>query len=554
MKRLLIPTISAAALAGSVVPVLLGSPPASAHAAGDRGAPAFSGYSAEATAAPVRIEVYEPTIPIPADPQLEVEMAYTTVEADSGSSTGRASWLWPGDPVGEGAKTFGEQLGLPPQLFENGYPVQVNAGQPSGEAAQADEPFPGTVMRTSATPGRTVAQAGFSPDGQVQDGRAPSGSGGSSGVPGLPSVPGLPALPGLPSAVEPLSSFGQAITGGRTTAAEEPAPTGGAPGLPPQLAALVDVEGYTSSSQDVATAKRVTTTSRAALGDVTLLGGLVTLEGIRSTSTSTSDGRRSRATGTSVLGGITVAGQEFSFGSSGYRAGPQHGDAPAVPDQAAAALKQLGLTVTLPRPDLQRKQGTAGSDVAALRVEIDTGVLRTKLDALPIDTLIGALPDDPQELKSNLQAVAGLSPRIVLTLATASTSVETVQGITFPTEVPDNDHSSTAGSGDPGSSGGGGGSAGTSTRGGTSSTAAPPGATAGGSAPAADQALPASRLTGAGLPPLYSIPGAILAGGILLAAAGGTWLRRIGLIALGGGASCSHGLDSGLPDLRKASR
>ena len=56
----------------------------------------------------------------------------TTVEADSGSSAGRASWLWPGDPVGEGAKTFGEQLKLPPQLFENGYPVQVNSGQPSG--------------------------------------------------------------------------------------------------------------------------------------------------------------------------------------------------------------------------------------------------------------------------------------------------------------------------------------------------------------------------------------------------------------------------------------
>ena len=40
----------------------------------------------------------------------ELKLGYTTVEADSGSSAGRASWLWRGDPVGEGMKTFVEQL------------------------------------------------------------------------------------------------------------------------------------------------------------------------------------------------------------------------------------------------------------------------------------------------------------------------------------------------------------------------------------------------------------------------------------------------------------
>ena len=56
----------------------------------------------------------------------------------------------------------------------------------------------------------------------------------------------------------------------------------------------------------------------------------------------------------------------------------------------------------------------------------------------------------------------------------------------------------------------------------------------------------------AGLPPLASIPGALLVGGVALAAAAGTWLRKIGVLALGGAATCTHGLDSGLPDLRKA--
>lgn len=556
-QRLLIP-LSAAALAGATVPMLLGPVSASADAPADHG---FSGYSSAATAAPVKIEIYEPTIPIPAEPQLEVELGYTKVEADSGSSVGRASWLWPGDPLGEGAKTFGEQLGLPPQLFENGYPVQVNSGQPSGEDQQVDQPFPGAVMGTSASEGKTLAQAGFSPDGQVQDGssgdqdgdqgegQGGDGDGGDGGTPAVPGLPALPGLSGLGSGVDGagvLEQFGQAITGGQA-AADDPAPS--TPGLPPELAALIDVEGYTSSSQNVAGDDAVTTISRAALGDVQLLGGLVTLEGITSTSTSSTDGAAGKATGRSVLGGMTVAGQEFSFGSSGYHAGPQQGDAPAVPDQAAAALKQLGLTLTLPKPAVHEARGKADSTVSALQIEIDTRTLRKQLDALPIQTLVDALPDDPQELKSAVQAVAGLSPRIVLTLGTATSEVETVQGIDIPTDVPDNDPGSASGG-----AGGGGGAKGSSAVAGPSgsSAGAVPSA-AGGDAAAADAALPPSRLTGAGLPPLYSIPGAILAGGILLAAAGGTWLRRIGVIALGGAGSCPHGLDSGLPDLRKAS-
>ncbi|HEX8780345.1 MAG TPA: hypothetical protein VF728_04145, partial [Nocardioides sp.] len=55
-----------------------------------------------------------------------------------------------------------------------------------------------------------------------------------------------------------------------------------------------------------------------------------------------------------------------------------------------------------------------------------------------------------------------------------------------------------------------------------------------------------------GLPALNTIPGALTMGGILAAIGAGTWLRRIGVMALGGAATCSHGLDSGLPDLRQA--
>ncbi len=240
--------------------------------------------------------------------------------------------------------------------------MQVNAKQPSGEESQADEPFPGTVMRTRASDTRTIAQAGWSPDGQVQDGKGggkdQGGDGGAPGLPGLPGIPGLPPLPGLGGSggsgssdapgSDLLQQFGQAITGSDTSGSSAAASSqprsaagggnpggdpsgGGLPGLPPELAALVDPEGYTSSSQNVFAHDKVTTIARAALGDVSLLGGMITLNGIVSTSTSSSDGTTNTAGGRATLGGMTVNGQEFSFGPSGAEGAGQHQDVPGCP-------------------------------------------------------------------------------------------------------------------------------------------------------------------------------------------------------------------------------
>ena len=110
-------------------------------------------------------------MPIPSEPQAELDLAYTKAESATGpSATGRASWLWPGDAVGEGCKTFVELLGAGDTgLCKDGYPVQVNSQTPGGPAHDSDEPVKGSVMRTSSSADRTVAKVGWSTDGDVEE-------------------------------------------------------------------------------------------------------------------------------------------------------------------------------------------------------------------------------------------------------------------------------------------------------------------------------------------------------------------------------------------------
>ena len=519
MKRLVFPFL-AAGLTALVLPW-------SSASAGDE--PAFSGYNSSAWAAPVKVELYEPTIPIPAEPQFEVELGYTRVEAETGLGRGRGSWLWPGDPLGEGAKTFVEQLGLPKELGERGYPVQVNSTYPAGPEQHSDEPFPGTIMRTSAGGEQVIAEVGFSPDGQAQE---PEAGGGGGGEP-----PALPEVPGLPTGG--LQDFGAAITG----AAEEPDPSG-VPGMPKELAALVDFTGYTSSSSADTSTDVVRTTSRSALSDVSLLGGLITVEAVHTRVTTASDGGAATAKGAGAVGTLRIAGNPFAIGADGIEAAGQQAPIPGLPDDPAKALQAMGVQLALPKPELDRSGDASTGLVQGLRIDIDTDQLRSKLDPIPLGDIIGALPAEAKDLKAALGAAAGLSPRIVLTLGNSGTATDTVQAIEIPAPpaVPDADDGAAAtGAG----AGGGSGPA-------ASAPAAPGAPTDSGATPTADGDLTGAAPMGAGLPPLTSIPGALTVGGVALAAVAGTWLRKIGVIALGGAGSCPHGLDSGLPDLRKA--
>ena len=566
-RRLTLP-LAAAAVIGALLPLGVSPVEAAAPALADAvapGAPAkakepgYAGYASKAAGSPVKIEIYEPTIPLPTTPQAEMSMGYSSIVADSTSARARASYLWPGGPVGEGFKTIIEQLGLPDELAaaigEDGYPIQVNAVFPGGPESEVDEPFPGTIQRATAVEDSAVASNGYSTDGKVKEEGDGNGGGNGGGSP----LPGLP-LPELPLPELPLPGLGSGGIGGllgssaaRAAApspaqAAEPEPT---PGLPPELALLLDIGGFSSiskaSSGDLAVSQ-----SRANVGDITLLGGLVTIEGVKTLARTTSDGKTGKAEGETAYGDLVAFGQRFRYGPDGYEAAGQQGVIPGLPNDAAKALEALGLKITVPKPRLSTDGDAAEALVEGLVVDFDLTTLKSQLGPVVdlLNDLALQLPDEAGELRSLVQAAANLSPRIVFTLGTASSSVDTSQPIVIPpidTELPDTEPTEEAAPAAPG----GGGSGSVSTGGDAS---APVGEAPVGEAPVTEAvvgAVPVSASQQPGLPALFSIPTLIILLGVGLASLLGSYARRLGLAALGGSASCPHGLTSGLPDLRK---
>ncbi|GHJ58786.1 hypothetical protein NOK12_13040 [Nocardioides sp. OK12] len=577
-RRVLL-SLAATALVGTALPLAAAPGPAGA-AEGD---PAFAGYVSTTSATPVRIEIYESTIPIPASPQAELNMGYSTVKADSSTSRGRASFMWPGDAVGEGFKTIVENFGLPPELAgpigENGYPFQVNSVHPAGPPREADEPFPGVINRTGASEGRTFAEVGYSTDCRLGEPGAGSedggggdgdGDGDAPGLPGLPGIPGLPDIPGLGALTGGLTeALAGGLAGGSRAASQEPTARERRTArvearadedevecqIPTELAALVDIGGYAAESVVTNDSTQVRAVSRSAVGDVSLLGGVVTLSGITARAVAASDGAKGTTGGGADYGVLTIAGQKFRYGADGFEAAGQAAPVPGLPSDPGAALEALGIQLLLPQPSYEKDGDKATTTVQGIQVVIDTTILRGQLDALPLNALadlINQIPEEAGQLKAVLGSAINLAPRFVITLGNATSVVDTSQPVDIPTgEVPDNN--TTGEPGDPTTAGGGGSA---TTGGGGTGTAGTPGTPGEPAVPGSDGSgdgdLVDAAPTGAGLPPLFSIPGALLFGGIIGATIAGSYLRRLGVLALGGVGACPHGLDSGLPDLRKA--
>lgn len=514
-----------AALAAGLVGLSVPVPQAAAEST-------LGGFSAKAIATPIKIEVYEPVIPIPTTPQFELNVAYTKSTASSGpASKARASWLWPGDPVGEGLKTFVEQLGLPPQLGQAGYPVQINAETPSDTPKAADEPFPGTVMRVTTDGDTSVAKAGFNTSGDLENAdKKKDETGSGSGIPGLPALPGLSGV----------------------RAAEE----SGTPGLG-ALAGVVSAGGMSSVSKTTYVGDSVVASGVTRIGELKILGGIITADAIKVVSRTTSTAKSSDSEADVVVGGLAIAGVPFGITKDGVVGAGQGAPIPGLPDDPAEALKLLGVSFKLPTAT-KSGEGPAGKQtVRGLEVSVDLGVLLNQVDLSVLDGILGqvlnAIPFPPEAatVKSLLGALTQLRPKVVVTLGDILTEAEAAAPISIapPTGGGETPATSGDGAGTPATGGG--------VPGGDVPTASAP--IDGAPVPTTtttETPIPATPIvtTGAtpGLPELGSIPGMLIIGGLLLASALGWWLQRMGGLIIGGGSACSHGLASGVPDLRKA--
>jgi hypothetical protein len=499
---------------------------APAQAVAPRAATAFGGFSTIATASPLKLDVFEPAIPIPTEPQFELDFSYTRVLGDSGpTTTARASAMWPGPAVGEGMKTFGDQLGLPPQLTQNGYPAQVNSSFPGDTTQASSEPFPGMVQRVNAGEKRTVAKAGYTGSGDLAEGDADGTTTSSNPLTALSSGD--------------LSALGNILTGTTTGNNDNPVSTNpmGA------LSLLIDYDGMTSVSSSEYTEDTVKATATSRIGEMRLLMGLIKLTGINVVTKVTSSLDGVKTSRTVDVGGMTIAGQKFSYGPDGFTAAGSTTPAPGMPAQGADLLKMLGVAIEVPAPEVT-KDGTSGRiDAEAVRITLDTKVLRSKLPSIPLDSVVDKLPDLPGQanlLKGMLLSLNTFSPKLVLHLGQATAAANTVSAFDLGGEGTPSVSTPT-------------GTGGTGT--GTGAPAADLGAP--GEVPPAATTTPTTTPTEnvsapSRLPALGSIPGMLGLLGLLLASFAGWYLRRAGGLLFGAGASCTHGLKAGIPDLRKA--
>lgn len=502
-------------LAAGAVTVLMWPGPASA-------ATSLGGYSGLAQAEPIRIQIYEPVIPIPTTPQVDGGIGYTKSTTDTGPvSRATASYFWPGDTVGDG---FGQLTGHQ----SDKYPVQVNSRFP----ATADSPATNTAQLTTGN-GMTTSSDETTTRATVT----------GLGVAG----PGTDLLGGLGQG---LSQLGGSSA---PSVPKLPVPVSAA------LASIATVQNMKSISSVVVGPKTVTSSAQAYMSQVNLLGGLIALDGIDVTSTTVSDGKKATTSGEAKFGGISIAGQTLAMNQDGFQLAGSTVKLPAIPDAVTSLLAKLGIAISYLQTTHQASGATGSFTSTALQITIDTNPLK---DALNIGALVGPLQqllEKIPQLGSQLAPLLNVGPKIVLYIGSVQTSATAAPawdgggggpGTPGGTgSTPGGTGGTGGGSGTGGGGGTGGGLTGGSLPGGTVNPATTTGGGGGGSG--TGSVPTALQPTSFEVPGLGSVPRMLLLGGIVLAAVVGWLFRALGGFLLGGARSCRFGLPSGVPDLRK---
>ncbi|HJQ44350.1 MAG TPA: choice-of-anchor P family protein [Jatrophihabitantaceae bacterium] len=473
--------------AAAIVTLLWPGPPAGADTS-------LGGYTATSTAAAVHVEVFDPTIPIPAEPQGDLSFGFTASNVDSGpTSRALSSYLWPGYVIGDG---FDQLLKNPNAI----YPLRVDSRYP--ETTQS--PAKNTIQITDGN-GMTTSTDGYNTKSTVTLlGLAGKDTDVFSGV-----GTGLPKLLGKDKTVPQLKPL--------------PVPVSDV------LGALVSAQNVTSTSTTTVADKTVTSVAHAAVSELSLLNGIITIDGLDVTSTVVSDGTKATATSKASIGGLKVLGVRIGIDDDGINLG-----LPALSKTVTTLLGALGLGIdTL--PVTKTVDGATGSSSArALSITVDTRPLKKVVDSI-IDPLVKKLPQGTQD---RLAPILGLGPKIVFTVGTSNADATAAPAFNdnFPSTgggaVGGGDNVTGLGNGNTGGNGAL-----------PNSGDIPPTQTSGNP----QQTAPVAY----SLPKLADVPRMLILGGLLLAAAIGWAISRGGGLLLGAAASCDYGLTTGVPDLRK---
>lgn len=481
----------------------------------------LGGYSGYALAEPVHLEIYDPVIPLPSDPQVDVGIAYTKASTETGPvSRATASYLWPGDVLGDG---FSQLAG-----GNTNYPIQVNSKYPATDSAPATNQAQltdGNGMSTSSND--TVTQ------GKVT----------GLGIAG----PGTNLLGGILKGLQQLS--GKPPSSSSPSTPELPVP------VSKTLAGILTLQNVKSTSTTKVTDSSFSASAEATVSTIALLGGIIKINGLDMTATTVSDGKKAVNSGHATLGSISIAGQTLSIDDAGVHVAGSTAILPGLPQVLTDALKQIGISFQL-SPTTKTVQGASGTFRAqGLVLTIDTKPLRSALDA-PFGLLRQIVSKLPSQLSDQLGPLLNLAPKFVVTIGDVRTSASASEGFDGGGSVGPPPSNPGGGGSNPGSTGNGN-TGGGATGGGNLGNSGPiggndnPPASSGGTT--TPNVIPPNNPTSAAvsLPGLGDVPRAMILGGIVLAAALGWLLRTAGGFLLGGGRLCRYGLASGVPDLRK---
>lgn len=498
------------ALFGGVVLAVLAWPgPSSADTT-------LGGYSGVAQAEAIRIQIFEPTIPIPVDPgkpQVDGGIAYSKSNVDTGPvSRATASYLWPGDTIGDG---FGALAGNDKAQ----YSIQVNSRYPETPTSPAKN----TAQITDGN-GMTTSTDGFNTKATVT----------GLGIAG----PDTDLLSGIGDGLRNLPGLGNP-TASPSKELSAPVPVGA------MLAALATVQNVQSTSNVIVGKNTVTSSAQALMSNINLLDGLINIDSMKVTSTTVSDGKTAKTSGSIRPGAITLAGTDIGLAGKGVQLGDSSTKLPDIPSAVTDLLSKIGIEIDYAPSSRTSDGATAALASDALVISIDTQPLKT---ALNVGGLIGPLQDLVEKIPnigSTLGPLLGLGPKIVIRIGDVYSTATAAPAYTGPTINPG------GGNHNPGGGHTGGNPVPPLGTGGSPPINTGPGVPLPSQSPGSTSTGPSTQPSAFTLPGLGEVPKALIIGGLALALVAGWLFRMLSGFILGGAGSCVHGLTTGVPDLRK---